>query len=86
MKNQRDDVINIVDAKHAGGYKLRLRFSDGKENEIDFESFLTGSLNPMIQAYLQPTLFKSFSIEYGDLVWNDYDLCFPIIDLYEERI
>ncbi|MCP3995116.1 MAG: DUF2442 domain-containing protein [bacterium] len=83
MTKQSKDVIGIVDAKHVGGYRLRLKFNDGKENEIDFESFLSKSLNPMIKAYLQRALFKSFSIEYGDLVWNDYDLCFPIADLYE---
>lgn len=86
MTNQDKGAINIIGAQHIGGYRLRLRFDDGKENEIDFESFLSKSLNPMIRAYLKPALFKSFSIKYGDLIWNDYDLCFPIIDLYEGRI
>jgi hypothetical protein len=86
MTDQSKDVINVVDVKHVGGYKLRLRFSDGKESRVDFEPFLAKSLNPMIRAYLRPGLFKAFSIEYGDLVWNDYDLCFPIADLYEGRI
>jgi len=86
MTSQSKDVINVVEANHVGGYKLHLRFSDGKENRIDFEPFLAKSLNPMIRAYLRPALFKDFSIEYGDLVWNDYDLCFPIADLYEGRI
>jgi len=40
----------------------------------------------MIRAYLDPEKFKQFAVEYGDLHWNDYDLCFSIADLYEGRI
>jgi hypothetical protein len=25
-------------------------------------------------------------LEHGDLVWGDFDLCFPIMDLYENQI
>lgn len=52
---------------------------------IDFEPFLRRSRNPLIQAYLDPGLFSAFSIKEGDLVWGDYDLCFPIADLYDGR-
>jgi len=31
-------------------------------------------------------LFMSFELSDGDLIWNDYDLVFPIIDLYENCI
>jgi len=40
----------------------------------------------MIRAYLDPKRFANIKIEYGDLVWDDYGLCFPISDLYENRI
>ena len=40
----------------------------------------------MIRAYLSPDRFRQFSIEHGDLIWNDYDLCFPMADLYEGNI
>ncbi|HKK61645.1 MAG TPA: hypothetical protein VJ951_03740 [Bacteroidales bacterium] len=38
--------------------------------------------------YLDKELFKSFTIDidYGDLIWNDYEMCFPIWALYEGRI
>ncbi len=29
---------------------------------------------------------KNFRVEHGDLVWGDYDLCFPIADLYHGHI
>ncbi len=40
----------------------------------------------MTRKYLDKEYFKAFSVEYGDLVWNDYELCFPIWDLHEGRL
>ncbi len=79
-------VIGIEMAEYAGGYKLRLVFSDDKERIVDFEPFLSHSLNPMIRKYLNLDVFGAFSVRYGDLVWSDYDLCFPITDLYEGQV
>ena len=79
-------VIDIVEAEQLSEYKLKLYFSDGVEQIIDFESFLGGSRNPLIRAYLAPKKFANFRLEYGELVWDDYGLCFPIADLYENRI
>ncbi len=53
---------------------------------IDFYPFLSASLNPLIRKYLDPEEFSRFEINEGDLEWNDYDLCFPIADLYENKI
>ena len=79
-------IVDLIGAEHLSGYKLNLRFSDGSERVIDFKSFLKNSRNPMIRAYLSPDRFRQFSIEHGDLIWNDYDLCFPMADLYEGNI
>ncbi|MBU0511528.1 MAG: DUF2442 domain-containing protein [Chloroflexi bacterium] len=79
-------VIDISKAEYIDGYKLRLMFNNNNERIIDFGTFLHNSLNPMIRKYLQLDNFKNFTVEYGDLFWNDYDLCFPIADLYEGRI
>ena len=81
-----DAVIDIVGVEQLSGYKLRLAFSDGKERVIDFEPFLRNSRNPMIREYLEPQKFANFRVEYGDLIWDDFGLCFPIADLYENRI
>ncbi|MEK6299130.1 MAG: DUF2442 domain-containing protein [Acidobacteriota bacterium] len=79
-------VVDIVGAERVSDYEVKLRFSDGLERVIDFEPFLQGSRNPMIRAYLDPTKFACFRLEHGDLLWDDYGLCFPIADLYEGRI
>ena len=86
MSLSEDAVIEIFGAEHISDYKLKLHFSDGMERVIDFESFLRSSRNPMIRAYLEREKFGKFRLEYGDLVWDDYGLCFPIADLYENKI
>ena len=79
-------VVSIDRAEYLGGYKIKLDFSDGVSQTIDFENFLKAANNPMTRKYLDKEKFKSFSIEHGDIVWNDYELCFPIWDLYEGLI
>jgi hypothetical protein len=81
-----EQVILIKHAKHVGDYKLELVFNDNSSQQIDFFPFLASSLNPLIKKYLNSEEFRKFSIDDGDLEWNDYDLCFPIADLYENRI
>ena len=40
----------------------------------------------VIRKYLDEKKFKQYELDDGDLEWNDYDLCFPIADLYENTI
>ena len=80
------DVINIVTAYSAGDYRLCLTFDDGTVQTVDFKPFLTLSSHPDIRAYLDPARFLAFRIEYGELVWGDCDLCFPMMDLYRNDL
>ena len=80
------DVLNIVRAESTGGCRLSLVFDDGATQTIDFEPFLLAASHPAIRAYLDPKHFASYRIEHGDLVWGDYDLCFPVGDLYLNQI
>ncbi len=79
-------VISIINAEYSGGYKIKFSFSDGVEKVIDFTDFLKGAKNPMTKKYLDKNTFKKFSIDYGDIMWNDYEMCFPIWDLHEGTI
>jgi len=79
-------VINVVSAEVVGDLQLKIRFDDGVEQIVDFKSFLNASLHPDIRAWSEPERFAQFRIEYGELVWGDYDLCFPVMDLYRNRI
>jgi hypothetical protein len=79
-------VISIEKAEYLKDYQIRFTFSDGSDRILNFKRFLENARNPMTRKYLDKKLFAGFSIEYGDIVWNDYELCFPIWDLHEGKI
>jgi hypothetical protein len=78
--------MKIISAKHIYNYKIEIKFSDGNLQIIDFQEFLESSYQPAIKKYLDLDNFKQFKIIEGNLNWNDYDMIFPISDLYEGHI
>jgi len=80
------DQLKIDSAKYLSDYAIRIKFSDGNEKLVDFKPFLSKSLHPSIKKYLDENKFSKFSLTDGNLNWNDYDLIFPISDLYNGKI
>ena len=78
--------IFIDQAIYVSDYKIKLKFNDGMENTVDFKKFITQSHHPDIQKYINIKKFKNFKLEYGELEWNNYELMFPIYDLYLGKI
>ena len=78
--------VDVMQAEQVATYQLRLAFSDGTKRIVDFGPFLRNSSHPEIRSFLQPEKFASFKVEHGDLLWGDYELCFPVADLYEGSI
>lgn len=79
-------TLNITAVEPFGDYALRICFDDDTTQTADFKPFLSLSRHPDIRAYLDPARFAAFRIEYVELLWGDYDLCFPIADLYQNRL
>jgi hypothetical protein len=79
-------IISILRAEYLGDHKIKFRFSDESERIVDFSRFLNQAKNPMTRKYLDEKLFRDFTIEHGDIIWNDYELCFPIWDLYQGEV
>lgn len=82
----KPDQLEIKEAKYIGDFAIRLSFNDGHRSLVDFKPFLEESKHPSIQKYLDESLFKDFQIKEGNLDWNDFDLCFPIEDLYKNIV
>ncbi|WP_372793895.1 DUF2442 domain-containing protein [Pontiella sp.] len=78
--------LNLTAAEWISDYIIRLAFSDGFTRDLNFQPFLEASTHPEIRKYLEPESFKAFEISYGNLIWNDYDLCFSIDDLYSGNL
>jgi hypothetical protein len=86
MKTRTAKYLEIVRAEYVSGYKIRLTFNDGMVRVMDFEPFLRKALNPDTTKYRQLRNFKTFHLRYGDLMWGDFDMIFPITDLHDGTI
>ncbi|MBN2817322.1 MAG: DUF2442 domain-containing protein [Bacteroidales bacterium] len=78
--------LKIDSAKYLSDFAIRIKFSDGNERLVDFKPFLSKTLHPSIKKYLDENKFSNFSLTDGNLNWNDYDLIFPLSDLYNGHI
>ncbi|MBC6365463.1 DUF2442 domain-containing protein [Algoriphagus sp. AK58] len=79
-------ILEVIQAKHIADYVLEITFNDGISNRIDFRDFLSGSSHPEIRKYLDQSLFLTFEVKDGNVIWNDHDLIFPLADLYSGKI
>ena len=84
--NLENDLLSIESAKYIGDFAIRISFNDGFSRLVDFKLFLKNSLHPSIRRYLKEGKFKKFELVDGNLNWNDYDLIFPLEDLYEGKL
>jgi hypothetical protein len=80
------DFIGVESARYIGDYVIRVYFTDGFNRLVDFKPFLEASVHPSIRKYLDEAKFKEFQIVDGNLNWKDYDLIFPVYDLYEGKL
>lgn len=86
MKAQATDFLEVTDAKYISGYKLLLTFNDGAVRLVDFGPFLAKARNPDTTDFRDLRRFKRFHIQDGDLMWGDYQMIFPTLDLYRGNI
>ncbi len=85
-KENYEQNLKIDFALYLFDYAIRIRFNDGLERLVDFKSFLTNARHPAIKKYLDENKFSGFEIIDGNLNWNDYEMIFPVWDLYNGKI
>ncbi len=73
--------LYVLSASYLEEYKLHLIFSDLKERTIDFEPKLR-AFRPL-QKFLNINTFKKFRLYNGNVQWDDFEMIFPVEDLYE---
>ena len=78
--------LSVVEAHYIGDFAIRLIFTDGYMKLVDFNPFLEQAKHPSIKRYLNENQFKKFQIKDGNLDWNDFEMSFPVIDLYQNAI
>ncbi len=89
-KNKKTEIkkeLRVTGASYRDGYTLHLVFSDGVERDVDFTKALLAFAKGSYGKYKEMQYFKQFKIENGNVVWGrDWDLIFPVDDLYKGRI
>lgn len=86
LKPVEGPFLSIEEAEYVDGYRLRLFFDDGTIQVVDFHNYLRDAPRPWITKYWDLEEFKNFRLVDGDLMWGDFDLIFPIGDLYNGKI
>ena len=84
--NVSEEIIHIEDVEYLGDFKINLIFNDGISKTVDFKNFLKKSLHSSLKKYQNQTESQKFQLIDGNLNWNDYEMIFPVADLYEGNI
>jgi hypothetical protein len=67
-------LIKVVKSEPLGGYRLRIRFSDGSIGERDFADVVAAG-GPMLDPLRDPAYFARVFTDFGAPTWpNGYDL------------
>ena len=85
-KTEEPMKVEIIEAECVSGHKIRLKFSDDTSSVMDFEPFLRKATNPDLAQYRHLKKFRQFRLHYGDLMWGDYEMIFPVADLHCEEL
>jgi hypothetical protein len=78
------DVLEVVSAEYLEPYKLRIQFSDSVERVVDFEPILR-QFRPL-KKFLRLKEFQAFRLYNGNVQWNNYEMIFPVHELYSGTI
>lgn len=79
-------AINVASAAQTSKNHTHFRFDDQTAHDVHFRPFLNHSQHPDLSAYLDDAHSSPSCVEYGRLVRRDFDLCFPVIALCNNRI
>lgn len=86
MKPTKGPYLSIQEAEYVDGYRLRLTFNNGRSRIVDFSDYLRDAPTPWMTKYRNLRTFKKFRLLFGRLMWGDFDLIFPVSDLYRGKI
>jgi hypothetical protein len=68
-------MIWVTDAKHLGAFRIRARFSDGTEGEVDLGDLVRNDARPIVAALRNPTVLAALRVDMDTIVWdNGFDL------------
>jgi len=78
--------VPVASARHVGGHRLEVVFTDGFQRTIDFNPFLKRFDHPDYDRYKKISEFKKFKIIDGNINWHDDNMIFEPESLYKGEI
>lgn len=78
--------LSVKSATHKTGHILEIVFSDGHVELVDFSKFIFTSGHPDYDKYKSINEFLKFDIINGNINWDDYQMIFPVEDIYHNRL
>lgn len=80
-------MLEVTSAQYLDGYKIRLRFNDGREGDVDLRDALWG---PVFEPLRDLSIFRPFQISevFHTMVWeNNADLApeYLLAKMIEQR-
>ena len=68
-------VVWVTEANALPESRLRVRFSDGAEGEVDLKEFIVADHRPIVAELRNPATFAAIRVEMDTVVWaNGFDL------------
>jgi hypothetical protein len=68
-------MIWVIKATALPQYRLHLKFSDGKEGEVDLMELIHADKRPIVTALQDPREFAAIRVDMDTVVWNNgFDL------------
>lgn len=63
-------MLQVDQAEYLEGYRLRLRFNNGREGVADLAETVGQDKRPVFSALRELSSFKQFSVEHSTVVWK----------------
>ena len=64
-------MLEIINAKYAGDYKIHLTFNNGKKGIANLKQPIFDDHRPIFSKLREESYFKDFSVENSTVVWSD---------------
>lgn len=78
------EIVKVVSVEPAGEYRLRVRFSNGREGICDLSEMI-GRDTPMLAPLADPGFFARAFVQMGTIAWpNGFDI--DAIALHDEML
>ncbi len=77
-------TIAVTETEYDGDHRLRINFTDGTTQVVDFGPFLQNYPHPAHDKYRRLANVKRFRTKRGNVVWGrNWDLIFPVLQLHQ---